>query len=139
MVAINDIGDSLPPNIHKNLFVDDFSIYSIGSSTRTIERRLQIAIRKMEGWSQKTGFTFSDKKTVLLHLCRKRCPKTAANLTLYNRPIKNVSEVKYLGVTFDQGFTWRPHISNLRVKAFKVLDLLKHLSGKSWGADRTLF
>ena len=136
MIAITDICDNLPYNLKKTLFVDDFSLFATGSSTGTIERRLQNGIKKLEKWSSETGFTFSESKTVSLHICRKRCPKTAANLSLYNTPINNVSEVKYLGVLLDQSCTWAPHIRQLRIRAFKVLDLLKHLTSKSWGADR---
>ena len=102
-----------------------------------IEQRLQTAISKLEELCMKTGFQFSQSKTVSLHVCRKRhCPRIAPNLTLHNSPITNVPQYKYLGVIFDQAATWKPHTTQLKVKCTKTLDLLKHISHKTWGADR---
>ena len=137
MIAIDDITKGLPQNINKTLYVDDFAIFATGSTTNLIERRLQTAISKLENWSEKTGFKFSTNKTESIHICRKRnCPKIAPNLTLYHRPISSKEQVKYLGVIFDKSFTWKPHIDNLKTKCTKTLDLFKHLTSKTWGADR---
>ena len=136
-IAINNICEELPNNVSKCLYVDDFALFASGSSTNTIERRLQLAINKLETWCHKTGFQFSTVKTASLHICRKKtCPKTAANLKLNGTPINNVSSFKYLGMTYDNSFTWRPHITKLKASCNKTIDLLKHLSHKKWGADR---
>ena len=136
MIAINDICDAVPENVQKTLYVDDFTIFASGNVTSMIERRLQVAISNLEKWCGTTGFTFSAPKTVSIHICRKRnCPKFNPNLSIYNNPITTIEEVRYLGVIFDKSNTWKPHISNLRTKAFKTIDLLKHLTHKKWGAD----
>lgn len=137
MIAINSICQDISPTIGMTLYVDDFTIYATGATTGSIERRLQNAISKLQNWTDKTGFTFSTDKTYSLHVCHKRnCPKMAPNLTLYNKAIKNVREFKYLGVRFDSSLTWKPHITELKTKCNKILNLFKHLSFKRWGADR---
>ena len=136
MIAINDICDGIPNNVNKTLYVDDFTIYAAAATTRMVERRLQVAMSNLERWCNGTGFQFSVAKTVSLHICRKRnCPKISPNLSIFETPIASVDQVKYLGVIFDKGLTWKPHISQLRVRAFKTLDLLKHFTNKKWGAD----
>lgn len=137
MVAINTINNSLPHSVGSTLYVDDFAIYASGSDSRMVQRQLQLAINKLQDWSNETGFRFSSDKTVSLHVCRKKhCPKLAPDLTLYDHPIPQRVTVRYLGLIFDSGYTWKPHILQLRSSCNKVLDLLKHISHKRWGADR---
>ena len=88
-------------------------------------------------WSNNAGFNISPSKTVSLHICRKRnCTKMDPNLHLNNNPIICVEEYKFVGLTFDNSLTWKNHISNLILSCNKTLDLLKHITHKTWGADR---
>ena len=52
-VKLNNIIQALPEDIQKSLYVDDFKIYFKSSSIDTIERRLQLAINKIENWTLK--------------------------------------------------------------------------------------
>jgi ribonuclease HI len=138
LIAINKITDGIPHNVKSCVYVDDLAVYASGGAPNLIERRLQAAINGITRWAANTGFSFSAQKTVSLHICRKRnCPKLAPNLTLDGNNIRNVDKYKYLGVTFDSSMTWKPHITALKQSCTKSLDLLKHLTHKSWGADRT--
>ena len=137
MIAMNSITLNLPPSVGSTLYVDDYAIYASGPDPRMIQRRLQVAINNLQKWSDQTGFRFSHEKTVSLHVCRKkRCPRLSPDLRLYGRPIPQRDTVRYLGITFDSSYSWRPHITHLRVACNKTLDLFKHVSHKAWGADR---
>ena len=137
MIAMNDITQNLPFSVDSTLYVDDYAIFASGPDPRTIQRRLQVAINHLQTWSDRTGFRFSPEKTVSLHICRKRhCPKLAPDLSLYGSPIPQKDCVRYLGLTFDSGYSWRQHITQLRITCNKTLDVLKHVSRKAWGADR---
>ena len=136
MIAINGITDSIPANVKSTLYVDDFSIYSSGSVSRTVERRLQITINNLEKWCNETGFCL--EKMACIHICRNRnCPRMAHQFTLKNTIIECVESYKFLGMIIDNKLNWNKHITNLRTSCNRILDLLKHLSHKSWGADRT--
>lgn len=138
MLAINDINNNIPATITSTLYVDDFTIYASGNIPHLIERRLQTAINNLVIWSNNTGFTFSISKTSSMHICRKHnCSKLAPNLTISNTPIKCVTELKFLGLKFDNSLTWKVHIQELKKSCNKTLDLLKHISHKKWGADRS--
>ena len=120
------------------LYVDDLAIYCSGGYIDSVERRIQTTINNLTEWSRTTGFTFSPSKTVCMHICRKRgCNRLCCNLQLYGNPIKCVPRFRFLGLEIDNGLTWTPHIKALKASCNKTLDLLKHLSHKSWGADRT--
>ena len=66
-IAINDILENLPHGVRALLYVDDLTIYTSGSSTNLIERRLQLAINQLEKWcsTSTTGFQFSEAKIFL--------------------------------------------------------------------------
>ena len=138
MIAMNTISANLPANVDCTLYVDDYAIFASGPDPRTLQRRLQVAINHLQTWSERTGFKFSSEKTVSLHVCRKRnCPRLSPDLRLYGQPIPQRDTVRYLGVTFDSSYSWRPHITALKVTCNKILDLFKHVSHRAWGADRT--
>ena len=45
--------------------------------------------------------------------------------------------MKFLGVTFDQGLTFKAHIEDIVARCKKRLNLVKALRGKDWGAHPT--
>ena len=138
-VAINDALDGLPSGVRASLYVDDLTIYMSGRSNNLIERHLQLAINELEKWCNRTGFIFSEAKTVAMHLCRKRrCPKTAHQLTLNQSPISVKEHHTYLGLAIDNSLTWKEHIKQLKRNCYHRLNLIKHLSHVHWGADSTI-
>ena len=84
---VNDIGNNIPRSIGRSLYVDDFAIWLSASSTRYLERQLQLAIARLERWAGQNGFRFSVAKTVTVHFCRRRrhCPDM--ELRLYGQPV----------------------------------------------------
>ena len=51
-------------------------------------------------------------------------------------PIKFVSTVKFLGLIFDSKLTWNDHIQYLLDKSKSKINLLRSLSGHTWGASK---
>ncbi|KAG8180997.1 hypothetical protein JTE90_024745 [Oedothorax gibbosus] len=72
ILKINDIVKQLPLTVKGTLFVDDFQISCASANMSTIERQLQIAIRKITDWTNTNGFVISNQKTICMHFCRKR-------------------------------------------------------------------
>ena len=135
-VSIDGAINSLPTEVKSTLYVDDLTIYMSGSSTSLIERRLQIAINHLQKWCDTTGFQFSAPKSVAMHICRvRRCPKAAHQLSLNNSPISCKDSHTFLGLRIDSSLTWEDHIKYLKGDCLKRMNLLKHLSHTSWGAD----
>ncbi|GFS02406.1 ribonuclease H [Elysia marginata] len=57
------------------------------------------------------------------------------NVKLLHRRLKYSDSPTFLGVTFDRQLTFRKHVDKIKEKANKRLNVLRCLSGKSWGAD----
>ena len=136
-IMINDIGEYLSPAIGRALFVDDLSIWLSASSTRSVERQLQVAVAQLERWSAANGLKFSTAKTVAMHFCRRRRPCPDMSVRLYGELIPVQPEVKFLGVLLDSRLTYRPHIKKLRDKCMRALNILKCVARTTYGSDRS--
>ena len=135
-IKINNIVKCLDSKTDGSLYVDDFGICCRSKNMRTIERKLQQCINKIEDWATSNGFKFSKSKTQCVHFCKLRKVHNDPDLYLYGSPIPVVEESKFLGVIFDRKLSFIPHIRYLKAKCLRALNLLKVLSHTSWGADR---
>ena len=135
-IKINNIVKCLDSKTDGSLYVDDFGICYRSKNIRTIERKLQQCINRIEDWATSNGFKFSKSKTQCVHFCKLRKVHNDPVLYLYGSPIPVVEESKFLGVIFDRKLSFIPHIRYLKAKCLRALNLLKVLSHTSWGADR---
>ena len=135
-IKINNIVKCLDSETDGSLYVDDFGICYRSKNMRTIERKLQQCINRIEDWATSNGFKFSKSKTQCVHFCKLRKVHNDPVLYLYGSPIPVVEESKFLGVIFDRKLSFIPHIRYLKAKCLRALNLLKVLSHTSWGADR---
>ena len=141
-LAINDITSALPAGVQNSLYVDDFAIYYTSSSLRHAQRILNLAIANVSSWTSSVGFKFSVQKTkaLIFYKDKRWLRNESIDLQLYNTPIEICNNVKFLGVVLDQHLNWKAHISYIKAKGIKALNLLKKLSHTTWGASRdTLF
>ncbi|XP_049511203.1 uncharacterized protein LOC125939804, partial [Dermacentor silvarum] len=51
--------------------------------------------------------------------------------------IPSVTHYKFLGVTIDRDLSWSKHISALRKKLDSFAQIIRHMSGKSWGPSQS--
>ena len=63
-------------------------------------------------------------------------PVIQPDLKLGEHKISVVNYAKFLGLYWDRTLTWNAHISQLNEKAVKSLNIVRTLSGHTWGADR---
>ncbi|GBO07700.1 hypothetical protein AVEN_137422-1 [Araneus ventricosus] len=137
IVHLSQILSHLPSSVHGNLYVDDLQISCQGSKMHLIERQLQNAVNKLVAWCDKNGHSISPEKSRCAHFCRKRNLHFDPVISIRNVAIPVVNDIRFLGVIFDRKLTFLPHILHLRKKCERSLNILKVLSKRSWGADRT--
>ena len=136
-IMINDIGDELPASIGRSLFVDDLAIWYSASSARLMSRQLQLAVTRLEKWSEESGLRFSTAKTVAVHVCRRRCSDPHLGIRLNGQTIPTQPVARFLGVLFDRRLTYKEHFKSLRERCFKSLNVLRSVARTSYGADRS--
>jgi hypothetical protein len=135
-IKINSIVECLSKDLDAGLYVDDFQICFSGQKMYTIERQLQNYLDDLDKWCNENGFKFSTSKTVCVHFCRKQKLHPEPELYLSGRKIPVVTQVKFLGLVFDNKLTFKPHIRQLKEKCKKALQLLRVVSHLDWGGDR---
>ena len=80
-------------------------------------------------WADKWMITFNANKTVYIKISGKVFPAPKPILRLYDMVVKEVTNHKHLGLTFNQTLTWIDHINNLVTnKAAKCVGLIKRIS-----------
>lgn len=120
-----------------SVYVDDLQIACTSSSLSTCERQIQLTLNKIAIWADVNGFKFSPQKTVAVLFSLKRGIQIDPTLYLNEIALPVKQEHKFLGITFDRKLTFLPHINALKKKASRSLNILKVLSRKHWGSDRT--
>ena len=126
-LKINSIVSCLLPDIKCSLCVDDLAIYYSSSHMPSIERKLQHSLNRLGRWCDENGFKFSPTNTMCVHFCQ---------LYLNGTHIPTIGEAKFLGLIFDSKLSFIPHITSLKSRCTKSLDLIKVLSYTTWGAGR---
>jgi hypothetical protein len=82
-------------------------------------RKLQRGLSSMEMWCERWNNNINEEKTQGIYFSRKHgLPEH--HLTLNARNITFVNNLKYLGVIFNRGITWRLHIEMIEAKAFRT-------------------
>jgi ribonuclease HI len=135
LIMINDF--PAPAEKSKTaIFADDSSIWKSGRDLDAITRSLQKNLNKIQAWCNQWGFILSKEKTIAVIFTHKK-PINKANLCIDDCPIAWKKEVKFLGVIFDERLNWGSHINYIADRCKKRLNLMRCLSGTSWGASKT--
>ncbi|XP_013879364.1 uncharacterized protein LOC106528677, partial [Austrofundulus limnaeus] len=58
-------------------------------------------------------------------------------LKMYEQDIEWVKNIRFLGIWFDGKVIWNNHIQKIIDKCKNILNIMRCLAGKEWGADRT--
>ena len=87
--------------------------------------------------ADENGSKFSPTKTLCVHFCKKNGLQPEPNLKLYGQQLPVEEQVKFLGLFFDKKLSFIPHIKYMKDKCRKALQLLRVISSKDWGGDRT--
>ena len=137
---INDIFERIHEDafqLRYSLYADDVAVWSTNETVDGAQRQLQRALDRCQSWSEKWGLQICPEKSASIIFSRKpRTPNPSAPLTLSGADIPIVNSFKYLGMTLDSKLLFGDHISDIRNRCLKRLNILRCISGQKWGADR---
>ena len=77
------------------------------------------------------------KQNKSIHFCNKNGLQPEPSHKLYGQQLPVEEKVKFLGLFFDRKLNFIPHIKYMKDKCRKALQLLRVISSKDWGGDRT--
>ena len=72
--------------------------------------------------------SFHTQKTMCVHFCQLRKHHLDPQLYLNGTQIPTIGETKFIGLIFDSKLSFIPHITSLKSRCTKSLDLIKVLS-----------
>ena len=137
-VIINTLQESLEKlTISLSQYADDAAVWRANTNLNLALKQVQKALNEIEAWAIAWGFKVSTAKTkaILFSKCRK-IDDSNLKLELFGNKIEFVDKTSFLGMTLDRHLTWAPHILALKERCNTDLNLLKLVSGTSFGADK---
>ena len=99
-----------------------------------LKTNIESALDKLQHWSSDHLMTVNlDKTSSQLFTMQKKPPNI--KVKYQNSYLKQLSESKYLGIIFDSKLSWKNHITHIKEKTTKRLNILKRLAGVKWGCS----
>ena len=137
IIMINDLPESTN-GVKLALLADDSSMWKSGPNVSALSRDVQRYLTETAKFFEEWGFKIAVNKTVAILFTRSKHIPTDVILKINDVTIKIEKTVKFLGVIFDQGFTWAAHINYIIDRCKVRLNLMRAISGSSWGASRSI-
>ena len=133
-IMVNDI-NLHDDNVKLSMFADDIAFWYSSSNIKYVQVRLQRAVDNFVKWCSQWGMTISPSKSSVMVFTNRT--NNGIELKLKDSLVKQCKEVKFLGIWLDDKLSWRKHISSIIIKCNKRINLLRCMSGTSWGRNST--
>ena len=134
LIMINDLPNDITET-ETTLFADDSCLFKSGRNLDFILHKMQNSLNKLVEWCDLNGFKISKEKTVAVLFTHRR-DHIDGILRINGSPVKVERKAKFLGIVFDSRLTWNDHVNYVVEKCKKRLNLLRAISGNSWGANK---
>lgn len=107
------------------LFVDDSTSYMVGNNPTDLINRANTELMKFSDWCLANRLTVNTAKTYyMIHTNIITNYLPLPNLSILNEDIFPTDKIKFLGITFDNQFNFKHHISNLSLRISRTIPIL---------------
>lgn len=118
-------------------FADDLLILTTGSNAVETENYANQDIKKIELWARENKIKFNDNKSKSMLVSRKKnSHNEKINIYLNDRPLQQVTELKYLGIMIDRKFRFHTHIQQIHDKSISLIHTLSKSAKLNWGLGK---
>ena len=108
------------------MYADDITIYSSATTLASSTFNLQNIINTAVNWINENGLTINvENSNYIIIGSKDKTVNRNINLTIKGNIIKQITEVKLLGLYIDDNLTWKSHCDFLSKKYPRNLDFLK--------------
>ena len=132
IIYINDIVTC--SELSALLFADDAVLTLSQDSIKQLERKFNKEIKKLHHWFVANKLTLNLKKTKFMLFSKQKKNKTKVKkfkININNYSIKQVTEMKYLGVILDNKLNWHNHIQYVCSKLAKAAGIIYKVRSKA--------
>nr|XP_053624902.1 uncharacterized protein LOC128683363 [Plodia interpunctella] len=119
-------------NVIVGQYADDFVLYFSHKDFSCCEDEIQAALDVTVSLLNDLGLELSSSKTKLCVFSRGR-RQLVPNVKINSVTLSSSECIKYLGLWLDKKLLWSKHINEVSEKCLKFLNILKVLTGSSWG------
>lgn len=135
-ILLSDLHAS--PHSHLLIYADITTIISRVPTTVQTQAHLQEVATTVETWLKTWGLKISPSESSLMCFTYKPL-LTPPSVTVSGEPVPYTRTHTFLSLRLDGPWlTWCHHIEHLRTACSKQIDIMKRLTGLSWGASREL-
>lgn len=115
-------------------FADDLVLLTRGATIREAENFANLEMSKVSAWSKRNKVVFNEEKSKVMVISRRK-RKEANDIKIYlnNKPLEQVTTLKYLGIIIDDKLKFSQHISYVAEKCSKLIFSLSKSAKISWG------
>lgn len=131
-IYINDIPKA-NRDIKISQFADDIVIWTSHKNPDLAGTNLQNYLDQLSNWCNKWRITLNPAKSTLLYISHQQ--NTRPNMHINGTQIDYSTSTNFLGLTINNTLTWHNHIDKIKQRCNARLNLLRKISGTSWGAS----
>ena len=132
---ISRILEGIPEKVKASLFADDITLFLNTDNPTEDKIILENAIATLNNNLLKLGLELCASKTVYVHFNNNNIYPGDSEIKVIDTIIKSSPKARFLGVIFDFKLTFEPHISYVKQKCEKAMNIIKFLRGTWWGSD----
>jgi hypothetical protein len=128
----------LPPGSIKLVsYADDSNILNSGPLVEPVVKEINIYLAVLNDWFKGRNLFISPTKSsaTLFSTFSGDCGKVLA-VEIDEEIVPTVKKPKFLGITYDNLLSFRQHASNIKSKLQSKNNILKALSGTTWGKEK---
>ena len=104
---INDLPLNMNVDSKLLLFADDMSVLIIANNLKDLQTKSTSILNQLNKWSIANGISINIEKTNVIHI---KWNHLQFQISYQNVEIKEVTNIKFLGLHLDQHIEWKTHI-----------------------------
>ena len=126
---INDL-PNISDNVKSVLFADDTTLIFSNTSILELKNNIKCNINKLYNWLNVNKLSLNISKTVLLFNIRNKNRNINLDLNINNIKVKQVSEIKFLGVIIDCKLNWKLQLNYVSSELSRTIAILHKVKNK---------
>ena len=118
-------------------YADDSNVLNSGPNIMPLCEELNPYLNTLNNWFiSRNLFISPAKSTATLFTTSPNEVSTELNIKIQDQIVPTVKKPKFLGIVYDNLFTFSQHANDMKSKLHKKNNVLKALAGSTWGKDK---
>lgn len=131
----NELPNHLAPGVQILQYADDVVIFTSGKNRTLMADLINRSLQQLNKAIELLGLTISSAKSSAMCFSRARLRTNLPSISIEDSIIPWTNSHKYLGIIFDEHLKWSEHVSHLKIKLLRNLNIIKAVRGVWWGGD----